>query len=327
MPPGRVRGRGKPSRLARSACAANGVRPGQTAPGPRHKRSFTSNIPGRPTSVSIIMGPGKLPRELAPGVTWIGNCIAVQHGPVWIHSNSALYVISGSKETLLYDTGHPKDWEVIEAQLDGLLAGGIAPVHHLFPSHVEPVHAGNLGRLMERFPDALVRGDVRDYHLVYPEFADRLVSAEVGDQIDLGGRTIEVMKAVFHDSLTTRWLYDPVGRTLFTSDGFAYLHYHGQHQCGRTAEEMPDLPVKELTGFYGEFAFYWTRFVDIEPHIAELERLLARCDIAVIAPGHGSPILDPAATFPKIVDGMRFARGASRAEIVSALVEHAPRNV
>jgi flavorubredoxin len=274
--------------------------------------------------VATAAGPRTLPRELAPGLVWIGNCSGGEGrglAPSMVHSNNSVYVVSGTERSLLVDTGHPKDWAVVERQLDGLLAGGIPPVAYIFPTHVEPVHAGNLGRLLEKFPDAVVCGDVRDYHLVFPQFADRLVATEAGEGLELGGRRIELLDAIFHDSLTTRWAYDPVARTLFTADGFAYLHFHLKGHCGKSAEEIPDLPVKELTGFYGEFAFYWTRFVDIEPHVLALERLLAERHVDVIAPSHGSPILDPAATFPKIVDGMRFGRQATREEIVAALVE------
>lgn len=262
-----------------------------------------------------------MPRELAPGIFWLPNCSVNRQGPLAVHSYNSVYVVSGDERSLVFDTGHPKDWRSVERQLDELIAGGIAPVGFVLPSHAETVHAANLGRLLAKFPDAVAVGDVRDYHLVFPELADRLSGSEAGERIDLGGREVEVLDAVFHDSLTTRWAYDATARTLFTADGFAYLHFHEQDQCGKTVEELPDLPVEELTGYYGEFAFYWTRFVDIEPHVAELERLLADRDVAVIAPGHGAPILDPAATVPTVLDGMRLGRRATREEIFAELIE------
>jgi flavorubredoxin len=258
--------------------------------------------------LSLSPNASPLPRQLVPGICWIGNCDRVQVGSVATHSYNSVYVVSGETSSLIVDTGLAKDWRVIERQLDEHLASGVPPVTHLFPTHFETAHASNLGRLLEKFPDARVYGDVRDYHLIFPEFEDRLLGSGVDDEVDLGGRTLVFLKAIFKDMVTSLWAFDKKARVLFTGDGFAYTHFHDENECGKFVEELPDLPVAEFTAVFADAAFYWTRFTDIEPIIAEVKDLLASLSVDVIAPGHGLPIADPPKTVPKIFEGLRLGQ-------------------
>ena len=62
-----------------------------------------------------------------------------------------------------------------------------------------------------------------------------------------------------------------------------------------------------MTGLFAELALYWTRFSDMEPHIAQLSALIAELDVALIAPTHGLPITDLRRTVPLVLDGLRLA--------------------
>ena len=95
-----------------------------------------------------------LPRPLGPGVTWLGECLALPYRGEMLHSYHSLYLIDGDEGSLLVDTGHPKDWASVERQLDELLASGAPPVRYLFPTHAEVPHSANLGRLLDKFPRA-----------------------------------------------------------------------------------------------------------------------------------------------------------------------------
>ena len=80
---------------------------------------------------------------------------------------------------MLIETGHPKDFPIIERQLRGLLEGR-APLKYLFVTHQETPHSGGLGRvlrgraLVERqykmFDDVLAR---LDQGVVQPRYVDR----------------------------------------------------------------------------------------------------------------------------------------------------------
>ena len=247
----------------------------------------------------------RLPRPLAPGVVWFAVCTAVEHEEIVVHSYHSMYLLSGSEASLLVDTGNPKDWVAVERQLRALLAQGRPPLRYIVPTHSELPHAGNLGRLLHAFPDAVAVGDVRDLHLLFPRFADRLRTVRAGESLDLGGgRTYQFVNAENRDLCTTLWGYDAGEQVLFTADGFAYMHHHLAEECGRVAEEMPDLPLGEFSAVFNSYALYWTKFTDIRPHLARLEALLARYPTRLIAPAHGAPIGDPDLTVPRVKQGL-----------------------
>ena len=204
-----------------------------------------------------------------------------------IHAYSSAYLVHGDERSLIVDTGHPKDWPRIEEQLDRLEVLGIPPVEYIFPTHAEVPHAANLGRLLNRYSAAVAVGDVRDYHLFFPEFADRLRPMTTGASLELGGTELLLLDPAIKDLVTSLWAYDTRSQTLFPGDGFAYMHHHQADECWRTAEEVPDLPIPAFTALFSAYALYWTRFTDIEPHIDALDALLAKYPTSVIAPGHG----------------------------------------
>jgi len=80
------------------------------------------------------------------------------------HGCNASFLIAGDTASMLVETGHPKDFPITEAQLNKLLPGR-PPLKYLFVTHQETPHCGGLGACLTRFPDAILVGDVSDYHL------------------------------------------------------------------------------------------------------------------------------------------------------------------
>jgi flavorubredoxin len=148
-------------------------------------------------------------------------------------------------------------------------------------------------------------GDPTDFDLMFPGFGDRVVPLEIGDAVDLGGRDFVVYPAIFCDGRTTRWGFDTQTRTLFSADGLAYGHTHGTDQCARTAEEVgSDLDVPLMTARFADAAFQWTRFVDVDPFIAELDRFVCELSVELFCPSHGLPLT--VSTLPRIYEGIRL---------------------
>jgi hypothetical protein len=54
-------------------------------------------------------------------------------------------------------------------------------------------------------------------------------------------------------------------------------------------------------------ALPWSRYVDATAHFDELDKLLARCPTAMIAPGHGNVITRPDHVVPIIREAFRLA--------------------
>src|SRR5437868_2182556 len=100
---------------------------------------------------------------------------------------------------------------------------------------------------MDEFPEDVGCGFTTDYDLAYPSYVDRFARLEPGHELDLGGRNVIIVDALFRDLPATQWAFDRAAGVLFAGDGFSYLHHHAAGQCGKTAEEIGDLPFAEFT--------------------------------------------------------------------------------
>ena len=171
---------------------------------------------------------------------------------------------------MLVETGHPKDFPIIEGQLNRLLPGK-APLKYLFVTHQETPHCGGLGRVLSRFPDAILCGDVSDYHLAFPHFEHRMRMMKEGDEIDLGGRGFRAVEPVVRDMRTTWWGFETRDRVLFPGDGFAYSHYHEDGHCGLVAEEAASLDLQDTTAVFADLALWWTKWADMRNYCDRLD--------------------------------------------------------
>ncbi|MBO0980088.1 MBL fold metallo-hydrolase [Microbacterium sp. SD291] len=254
-------------------------------------------------------------RLIADGVHWLGGCLsAFGHGEE-VHYHVSAYLIVGETRTALIDTGDPAHRQRVLAQLDDVL--GDRPLDYVIPTHPEIPHAGNLAALLDRYPRAVVAGEVRDYHLHFPEFAGRLHAVGPGESLDLGGRELRMLPAYIRDLENTTWAHDSGAGVLFVSDGFSFIHdvpgpddedepVHRPGQCRLFSGEMPEPPTVAQAAYGTGRALYWTRFVDVSDAFAAIERVLDEHPTRFIGPAHGNVIDD--------VDGMlRVSLAAHRA--------------
>ncbi len=260
---------------------------------------------------STLNRPNPLPREVAPGVFWLGECLEQRLQSKIYHAYNAAFLIVGETGSMLVETGHPKDFPIIEKQLTKLLAGK-PPLKYLFITHQETPHSGGLGRVLTRYPEAILCGDISDYHLAFPQHEHRMRWLKEGDELDLGGRSLRVVEPVVRDMRTTWWGFETRDRVLFPGDGFAYSHYHEDHHCGLIAEEASSLDLKDTTAVFADLALFWTKFADMKNYCDRLDQLIARLDVKTIAPTHGLVIGDVARTLPRVKEGLLY--GSSIAE-------------
>ena len=249
----------------------------------------------------------RMPREIAPGVFWIGDCLLQRHKGKVYHGYNAAFLVAGDDASILVETGHPKDFPVIERHLAELFARGIPPLKYLFVTHQETPHCGGLGRVLKTFPDAILCGDVSDYHLAFSQYEHRMRWLKEGDEVDLGGRALRMVEPVIRDLRTTWWGFDTGERVLFPGDGFAYSHYHEDGHCGLVAEEAVSLDLPDVSSTFADLALFWTKFADMNAYCDRLDRLIERLGVRTIAPTHGLPITDVKATVPKIQQGLKQA--------------------
>jgi flavorubredoxin len=250
----------------------------------------------------------RLPRELGSGLFWCGSCEHFPFRGETIHSGNNLYLIVGEDASMLIEAGSPNDHRVTFEQLDELLVDA-PPLRYIYPTHQETPHAGSLLRFLHRYPDVTVRGNIKDYHLFFPEFEDRFVSLAPGEEINLGGTTFQAIEAIIRDLKTTQWGFDTRSRALFPGDGFAYGHEHLVEQCGHLAEEVSELDIPDMTGVFTDQSLTWARYTDMEPYTRRLEDLITQRDVRVVGPTHGLPTMDVPSVLPRIVEGLRKSGG------------------
>jgi flavorubredoxin len=243
-------------------------------------------------------------RQVAPGLHLLGGCFTGMLEGSHFHSHVSAYLIVGTDCAALVDTGHPKDWVNIEPFIRSVAGDRL---RYIFPTHEEYPHAGNLGSLLRAFPHAVAVGDMRNYHLYYPDLEPRFLNAADHQRFELGGRHLEILPAVIHDLPTTRWAYDSGSRALFVSDAFAYSHNEHAH-CTLFSVELPSAPSVAETGLVLDRALYWARFADLQPLIDAMHAMLDAYPTSIIAPAHGNVVTNPAELTALMDEALMAAR-------------------
>jgi glyoxylase-like metal-dependent hydrolase (beta-lactamase superfamily II) len=240
------------------------------------------------------------PREIAPGIWWITECLVMPLGGSVKHLHVAPYLIVGSDAVLLYDTGTPSQWKNLQLRLDAIL--GDRPIDYIIPSHPEIAHCGNAIRMLEKYPSARLLGDIRDYANYFPDHVDRFGSLAAGEVLDLGSHRFEFVDALIKDLPNTQWGYEQATGTLFVADGFAYSHQppiegddrptHLEGECNLLASELGAPPSDEQVIFITKAALYWTHFVKLSQFLSQFKDLLRQYPPTIVAPAHGAVIDD-----------------------------------
>lgn len=255
------------------------------------------------------------PREFAPGIWWLSGCFPIVAGEdrgfdlggqKELHSHTAAFLVVGTERTLMVDTGTPGNWLQLSSELDQILDG--RTLNYLMPTHWEVPHAGNVERLVKKYPGLQLYGDLRDFHLAYPQIDDKIHIVKPGVTLDLGGGYVfHFLEAPIKDLINTSWGYESKQKVLFPADGFSYTHHvssdkeaaldeesevhvHLPGECSKVSHELGVAPTVEQAYFLTQAALWWTRFTPINSYFDEMEALLAKYPPRFMAPAHGNVI-------------------------------------
>jgi flavorubredoxin len=242
---------------------------------------------------------GTLPRLITPDCLWTGRCIP--SSVPGLHAHYAFYVLRGRDKVVLVDTGHPMHWEEVRADVEAFLQG--RPVDYVFPTHSELPHSGLLRAWLERYPDAVAVGDMRDWPLYQPDLAHRFRQMEAGESLDLGDRRLVFLPPVWRDLPDTLWAFDTRDGILFLSDACAYFHAHVPGQCDHLSSEIAPPDVAIMRDF-NDKALHWPKFTDSRPSFPEFDELMARLRPRLLAGAHGCVVDTPAETLPRFKQGI-----------------------
>lgn len=248
-----------------------------------------------------------LPREMFPGVYWLGECLEIPYFDKTFHNYNSAFLVAGSRHSLIVEAGHPRDFTTVHQQLESLLKrSDVPPLRYIFVTHQETPHSANMARLMDLYPDTITVGDMADYHLVFPMFEDRFQNLKLGDTIDLGDREFVAVEPVIRDLPTTLWGFDTKSRVLFPGDGFAFSHYHEEGHCGHFGEELSTLDIPTGAAIFAEYALFWTKFVDMSVYVDRLEEQIRELGVRGIGPTHGLAITNVDACFDEVRRGLKY---------------------
>ena len=133
------------------------------------------------------------------------------------------YLILDEKVALMdtVDTRGVEQWEKnLLAALDG------RKVDYLIVSHLEPDHAGSIGRLVELFPEVTLVGNAKTFQML-PQFFDELpvdenhkITVAEGESLSLGTHTLNFYMAPMVHWPEVMVTYESSEKILFSADGF-----------------------------------------------------------------------------------------------------------
>lgn len=187
------------------------------------------------------------------------------------------YLILDEK-TALMDTVDARGMEEWEKNLQTALDG--RKLDFLVISHLEPDHAGSIGRLLELYPDVVIVGNAKTFQML-PQFFDvalddRSIEVREGDTLSLGSHTLNFYMAPMVHWPEVMVTYESSEKILFSADGFG---------------KFGAMDAEDDEGWACEARRYYFNIVG--RYGASVQALLKKAsalDIAMICPLHG-PIL------------------------------------
>jgi len=190
------------------------------------------------------------------------------------------YLIFDEKVALM-DTVDARGVEQWEKNLLAALDG--RNVDYLIVSHLEPDHAGSIGRLVELFPEVTLVGNAKTFHML-PQFFDELpvdenhkITVAEGESLSLGTHTLNFYMAPMVHWPEVMVTYESSEKILFSADGFG--------KFGALDYEDPEGWACEARRYY---------FNIVGKYGAPVQALLKKAaglDIQTICPLHG-PVLN-----------------------------------
>jgi flavorubredoxin len=125
-------------------------------------------------------------------------------------------------EPYLVDTGVPADEQAFVAAVEALMDP--AELRWIYLTHADPDHTGALAALLERAPQAKLIttfiGFAKLQLSLRPVPPWRIRLANPGERLNLGDRTLMVLRPPLFDAPETTMVYDDELDTLFSADAF-----------------------------------------------------------------------------------------------------------
>jgi flavorubredoxin len=191
------------------------------------------------------------------------------------------------KKTILLDNMGPAQESNLLSAIRHVLDD--REIDYLWISHVELNHAGNTPALMKAYPNAklIAVGGGHHYNIHGLKNSMRV---RIGDQIELGDHSLEIVDPIVVDHGLTQWAFEPTTGLLCTVDWAANFHPIGQ--CLKFYDELEgtsEWDVKADIEAVLRYTFPWLAWTNPKEMAAAVDNLFDR-DVRLFAPIH-APIV------------------------------------
>jgi flavorubredoxin len=243
------------------------------------------------------------PTQIAPETFLIHDHHGEGTDPVSVGLNT---MVIRAAEPVVVDTGMAENRDQYLADVFSLVEP--EDIRWLFISHDDVDHTGNLNALMELAPNAQL---VIDWFMVERMGAsldvplDRWRWLRDGDTLDVGDRTLQLVRPPVFDSPTTRGLFDPTTGVYWASDGFA----SPMVMPVRDVDELDPLAWLDGIHTFARYVSPWLELVDE----AKFQRTVDR--IEALEPKVMTGCHSPAITGERVHDALAATRTAPWATV------------
>lgn len=223
------------------------------------------------------------PLRIAPDTYLVRSMFGEGEAPVAVYVNSM--VITGP-EPVIVDTGTVVNREQWLADVASLV--DLDDVRHVFLSHDDHDHVGNLVPMLEAAPQATLVTTWFSLERMAGDLSiplERVRWVNDGESFEAGGRTLAVVRPPLYDAPTTRGLYDPASGVYWAVDTYGTT-------VPAPADDVAELDAEVWDeGFLGlnRMNSPWHAIVDPDRFGAEVARVEALAP-TVLASAHGPVI-------------------------------------
>lgn len=250
------------------------------------------------------------------GDLWLlGGSVAVDNRLSWRGPEDAgrydpinVYLAMDGGECLLIEAGVALFAKDVIRQIEDI-AGPYAGLSRIAVTRNEPDTVSAMPQLAQRFairniysPGLMNPLQFFDHVMAHEQmrsFGATQIPAQPGSRIAVGGaRVLEVVQTPLR-MLSTTWYHDAASGALFCSDLFTDAMHGADDEAVIRNPAGPDGLVPAMRRHL-LLRYDWLAYSELSTIIADLRALLARFDIAILAPSRGCPVVGKAAVEERI---------------------------
>ncbi|NLW49047.1 MAG: FprA family A-type flavoprotein [Firmicutes bacterium] len=189
------------------------------------------------------------------------------------------YIVKGSKAIAVIETVKNGFFNEFLANIKSL--ADPTQIKYIVLNHMEPDHSGSIGELLKVAPEAKIVVSKTGEHFIknIMNCEPNLIKVGDGDQIDLGGKTLQFITAPFLHWPDSMFTYLTEDQILFDCD-FLGSHYADPLLFGDLSSD-----------FFNDFKYYFDHIMrPFKRYALQAIEKIEKYPLKIVAPGHG-PVL------------------------------------